>query len=437
MALRLLVVLGTVLALVAPRGTPAALGEGGDTTPPAAPQITDPPEGTVVYASEITVRGIAEQGSTVLVFEGSSQLASATAGGDGFWTVVVPFADGLHSITARARDAAGNVGPSSAVRSFRVEAGAPPAPTLAIDDGGDGEITTAQAGAVVLSGTRSQGTSVEITVTALAGGSVFKQVPAGAGDYTATADLSALAFGRITATAVAVNPVGRRSVAVTDTSRLVPGGDGTVPPRVEIRDGDGIVSPAYDDLHAVPVDVTHLGPADTAPVTLDVTDGTTHVVVEMGTLTIDTPTRATADVSTLADGVVTATATVTSPDAVSGSDTTKLDRTPPRSSFGASSTSCVSLGLVAFSSCTMSGSATDATTGVLFVYVTGVNRDTGETFGKLAALDNAELKTVTWRLRGALLADLGPGRWTFAAHAQDTAGNFEDAPSSSADMLVL
>ncbi|MDB5448730.1 MAG: endo,3,4-beta-glycanase, C-terminal secretion signal protein [Phenylobacterium sp.] len=66
--------------------------------------------------------GTAEAGSTVTVYDGAAKLGSASASSAGAWSYVLGrLADGGHSLTATATDAAGNVGPASGALGFTVD----------------------------------------------------------------------------------------------------------------------------------------------------------------------------------------------------------------------------------------------------------------------------------------------------------------------------
>ncbi|HEX6022585.1 MAG TPA: Ig-like domain-containing protein, partial [Solirubrobacter sp.] len=79
-----------------------------DTQAPPAPVITAPPNASHQNTQTVTLSGTAEVGSTVEVREGATLRGSATATG-GNWTVqITNVAEGTHTYTATARDAAGN-----------------------------------------------------------------------------------------------------------------------------------------------------------------------------------------------------------------------------------------------------------------------------------------------------------------------------------------
>jgi hypothetical protein len=114
-----------------------------DITPPAAPRIAafTPDTGAVgdkiTSASDLTLSGIAEAGSTVKLFDGSTQIGTARANTSGAWSIATSkLATGTHNFTAKATDAAGNTSSASSVLSIKVDAAggapssrSPPTPT--------------------------------------------------------------------------------------------------------------------------------------------------------------------------------------------------------------------------------------------------------------------------------------------------------------------
>jgi len=85
-----------------------------------------------------TIGGVSEVGATITVYDGSKVLGTTVAGAGGVWsfTPTVPLADGLHTFTAIATDAAGNVGGTSPVFTLNIDTAAPAAITglLVTDD---------------------------------------------------------------------------------------------------------------------------------------------------------------------------------------------------------------------------------------------------------------------------------------------------------------
>ena len=78
----------------------------------------------------LTLSGTAEANATVKVFDGATLLGSVAANGSGAWTyTTAALANGSHSLTATATDAAGNTGAASAALSVTIDTVAPSAPT--------------------------------------------------------------------------------------------------------------------------------------------------------------------------------------------------------------------------------------------------------------------------------------------------------------------
>jgi len=87
-----------------------------DTTAPAAPTITVGAGSTTDNTP--TVGGTAEAGSTVRIYAGTTLLGTTTADATGAWsfTPSSPLADGEHTLTVTATDAAGNVSQISSLQ---------------------------------------------------------------------------------------------------------------------------------------------------------------------------------------------------------------------------------------------------------------------------------------------------------------------------------
>jgi uncharacterized protein YhfF len=97
-----------------------------DTTAPAPPEIDGPAEGSTNATGTVTLSGTAEPGSVVEVFEGATSLGTATATSGGVWSrTLTSVADGSHTYTGTARDAAGNTSGSSNARTVVVDTSAP------------------------------------------------------------------------------------------------------------------------------------------------------------------------------------------------------------------------------------------------------------------------------------------------------------------------
>ena len=113
----------------------------------------------------LTLTGTAEANATVKVYDGATLLGSAVANGSGAWSyTTAALANGAHSLTATATDAAGNTGVASAALAVTIDTAAPVAPSIASfspDTGtvGDG-ITTANV--LTLTGTAEANATVKV-----------------------------------------------------------------------------------------------------------------------------------------------------------------------------------------------------------------------------------------------------------------------------------
>ena len=106
--------------------TPASRSWTVDVTAPGAPVITSPADGSVSASATVSLSGTAEAGASLEVFDGAVSKGFATAGVGGSWTkALTGLADGSHSFTARASDAAGNSSPPSASVTVTVDTTAP------------------------------------------------------------------------------------------------------------------------------------------------------------------------------------------------------------------------------------------------------------------------------------------------------------------------
>jgi Ca2+-binding RTX toxin-like protein len=80
----------------------------------------------------LTFSGTAAANSTVMVFDGTTQLGAVTANGSGAWSYTTDtLSEAAHSFTAKATDAAGNTSAASSVMSITVDGIAPTKPVIA------------------------------------------------------------------------------------------------------------------------------------------------------------------------------------------------------------------------------------------------------------------------------------------------------------------
>ncbi|MET4762032.1 hypothetical protein ABH975_005108 [Bradyrhizobium ottawaense] len=83
-----------------------------DTKAPAAPAIASD---TVNTANQVVMSGTAEVNSAIKVFDGTTQVGTATTNASGAWSVTTSaLSAGSHALTAKATDVAGNVSAASA-----------------------------------------------------------------------------------------------------------------------------------------------------------------------------------------------------------------------------------------------------------------------------------------------------------------------------------
>src|SRR6185503_8880578 len=119
----------------------------------------------VTSANVITISGAAEANSTLKVYDGNTLLGTATANGTGAWSFTTgQLANGGHSLTATATDAAGNVSGTSATLSVTVDTAAPPPPTITAytpDTGVAGDGVTS-VNIINISGAAEAGSTVKV-----------------------------------------------------------------------------------------------------------------------------------------------------------------------------------------------------------------------------------------------------------------------------------
>ncbi|MGE6761436.1 Ig-like domain-containing protein [Corallococcus interemptor] len=166
-----------------------------DTVAPSAPVVTAPSANSTVTTKTPVISGTAEANSTVTVREGTTVLCTTTANASGAWSCTSStLAEGAHTVTATAQDAAGNTGPASTARPFTVDSVAPVAPVIAAPVSGSTVATqtpvlsgTAEANSTV---TVREGTTVLCTATVNASGAwacTSSQLAEGSHSVTATA----------------------------------------------------------------------------------------------------------------------------------------------------------------------------------------------------------------------------------------------------------
>jgi len=204
-----------------------------DTTPPVVPTLTVS-SGTT--NSKPVFSGVTEAAAKVQVFDGTVSLGTATANSSGAWTFTpTALADGTHSITAKATDAAGNTSAASTVKSVTVDTTPPVVPTLVVATG-------ATSGKPVLSGVTEAAAKVEVFDGTVSLGTATAN---SSGAWTLTP--AALADGTHNITAKATDAAGNTSAASTVHAVTVSTLDTTPPaiPTLAITTGTASNRPLF------------------------------------------------------------------------------------------------------------------------------------------------------------------------------------------------
>ena len=202
--------------------TSTALSVTIDTVAPSTPSIVS----NTISSNKVTLNGTAEANSTVQVFEGSTQLGTATTNSSGTWTfTTATLTSGAHNFTAKAMDAAGNNSGASVATSVTVgtTTQAPGAPTISsfsTDSGTVGDHITNDS-TLTLTGTAAANSTVKVYDGATLLGSATAN-SSGAWSYTT----GTLANGGHSLTATATDAAGNTGVASTALSVTI---DTTVP----------------------------------------------------------------------------------------------------------------------------------------------------------------------------------------------------------------
>lgn len=195
-----------------------------------------------------TVTGTAEAGATVVLYDGATALGTQVATG-GVWTIGTgTLAEGGHTLTARAVDAAGNTGAASAALTVTIDLSTPAPSAMALTAASDTgySATDRITNATTLSLTGSAEANSSVTLYDGIAGSLMPLATLvadgnGAWSYTGTA----FAEGTHTLTATAVDPSGNTSsgagtlVVTVDLTVDAPGAPALAPASDTGISGDG------------------------------------------------------------------------------------------------------------------------------------------------------------------------------------------------------
>lgn len=392
-----------------------------DTVAPTAPTgldlATDDDNGPsstdniTTKATGLTISGTAEAGSTVELFDGSTSLGTVTAGGDGKFTKDLDLAAGEHSITARAKDNAGNISTASTPLKIIVDSTAPAAPTgldLAADDDTGNSNTdniTSKTSGLTITGNAEANAIVELfdgatslgTATANAQGVFTKDINLAPGNHLITAR----------ATDAAGNQ-GTPSAALDIT--VDPGATFTL----DLAAEDDTGSSNTDNVTNKNSELTITG-TTVANATVELFDGTTS----LGTTTAGADGKFSKDIS-LSDGAHAITAKVNGGNAASDTLTINVDRTPP------AALSAPDLAAADDSGVSNTDNITNKTTG-LTIQGTVVSVSQLELF-----VDGVSAGTVTVAGNGSFTKDidLAEGSHTITVKGIDAAGNIGESSSA-------
>ncbi|MCW2336749.1 hypothetical protein M2337_000982 [Sphingobium sp. B2D3A] len=317
-----------------------------DNTPPAAPVIelgagvADTASLAEATASTGVVTVAAEDGATVTVtFTRSGNTVTKTVTGAGTAKAVVLTAsdlaalgDGTISVSAIAKDVAGNTSAAATPASFVLDRTPPTAPVLALGAGVSNGATLAEAKAATGVVTVTAETGAAVTVTFTNGVNSVTKTLTGTGSAQAVtltaANLATLGNGTISVSAVARDTVGNDSAATSRTFTLdmTPPNNPTL---TVVGSTEKSAAAASSSAGAVTVSA-ELGSA----VTVTFTNGANVVTKTMtGTGAPQIVTLSTTDLATLGDGsvYVTATATDTAGNVSAGGGSVQftLDRVAP------------------------------------------------------------------------------------------------------------
>ena len=182
-----------------------------DSAAPTAPTLNPLASPTAINA--LVVSGMAEASARIDLYRGSAPFSATQADDTGAFTITTaPLADGAHTFTATATDAAGNVSPLSADVSVVIDTIPPQAPVIASPQSGIELIATF----VTIQGTAEP----ESTVTLYDTGVFVSSSPAGI-DGTFAFSLDSLLDGTHRYTASATDAAGKVSSASNPVDVIV------------------------------------------------------------------------------------------------------------------------------------------------------------------------------------------------------------------------
>ncbi|MBN4049958.1 DUF4347 domain-containing protein, partial [bacterium AH-315-M10] len=391
-----------------------------DTAAPAAPSEPDldgPSDTGASDTDNITgdttpkFKGTAEAGSTLEIFSDGVSKGSTTFGGGSWSLTTTALTEGVHSITATATDAAGNVSAVSSGLSVTIDTGAPAAPSTpdmsaGSDSGSSSTDNITSDTTPTFTGTAEASTTVEVFSDGVSKGTTTAD---GGGAWTLTT--TALTDGAQTITATATDSGGNVSALSAGLSVTIDSAAPAAPSTPDMAAGSDSGSSSTDNITS-DTTPTFSGTAEAGATVEVFSDG-----VSKGTTTADGGGAWTLTTTALTDGAHSITTTATDAAgnvsvASAGLSVTIDTGAPaapstPNLNAGSDSGSSSTDEITSDTTPTFSGTAEAGAT--VEVFSDGVSKGTTTADGGGA-----------WTLTTTALTD---GAHTITATATDTAGN--------------
>ncbi len=205
-----------------------------DSVPPAAPEVTSPVSGSFIATARPTITGNAEPSSKVTVLVDGIVVSVFDADATGKWSLLMPstLAEGLHRVSATARDAAGNDSQGSAEVLFTVDTVTPLAPVVTSPARNE---TVGTATPTIL-GSSDAGNIITLFVD----GTEVGHATADAGGHWSYTLTNALAEGPHTLKASATDRAGNVGPATSNIPFIVDTVNPQPPKVTSIKEGDSI-----------------------------------------------------------------------------------------------------------------------------------------------------------------------------------------------------
>jgi hypothetical protein len=392
-----------------------------DTVSPNAPVISSFSNDSGVVGDGVTndntpmLSGTAEANSTVKIFDGATQIGTATVNGSGAWTfTTAALTNGAHSLTATATDAAGNTGVASTALNVAIDTVAPVAPVIASfsDDSGVVGDRITNDNTLTLTGTAEANSTVKIFDGATLIGTATAN---GSGAWTFTT--AALSNGSHSLTATATDAAGNTGVASATLNVTID----TVAPNAPVISSFSNDSGTVGDGITNDNTLTLAGTAE-ANSTVKIFDGATQI----GTATANGGGAWSYTTAALTDGLHSLTATATDVAGNTGGASTALNVTIDATAPGAPAIASYSTdsgtigdGITNDNTLTLTGTAGANSTVKLFDGATQIGTATANGSG-------------AWTFTTAVLSE---GGHSLTATATDAAGN--NGAASSALVVTI